>query len=303
MCAPKTKLMFNDRAPEYKARVERVMEEFIATQNVQGRIGEAIKYAISTDGKRIRPLLVYATAELLGVARQIADYPATAIELVHIYSLVHDDLPSMDDDDLRRGKPTVHKRFDEATGILVGDALLTFAFELLSQSGADPSVIVEWVQILSNAAGAKGMVAGQSKDLEGQSSILSLGELERMHRQKSGALIEACLLTISNNAVSLQVENINHKAKRLKGFGHHIGLAFQICDDLLDVEGSTELLGKPQGSDAINNKSTFVSIMGLEPARDRMHQELRSAKKQLASFGSEAEGLNWIADYVVSRTY
>lgn len=292
---------FSDRAAKYKARVEQVMVDFVHAKKLQGRLGDAVNYAIATDGKRIRPLIVYATAELLDVPGAVADYPAAAIELVHIYSLVHDDLPAMDDDDLRRGEPTVHKQFDEATGILVGDALLTFAFELLAESGVEPSLIVEWVRQLSRAAGANGMIAGQSTDLEGETCTLALAPLEQMHRQKSGALIEASLSMISNEVVAATMGQGGNEAAQLEGFGHHIGLAFQIRDDLLDVEGTTEQIGKPQGSDAASNKSTFVSLLGLETARNRMQEELSAAQHQLVCFGEQAEGLNWIAEYIVSR--
>jgi farnesyl diphosphate synthase len=142
---------FNDRATTYKTRVEQVMIDFVCAKKLQGRLGDAVNYALATEGKRIRPLIVYATAELLDVSSAVADFPAAAIELVHLYSLVHDDLPAMDDDDLRRGVPTVHKQFDEATAVLVGDALLTFAFELLAESGVAPSLIVEWVRLLSSS--------------------------------------------------------------------------------------------------------------------------------------------------------
>jgi len=278
------------------------MVDFVCAKQLRGRLGDAVNYAIATDGKRIRPLIVYATAELLGVPPTIADHPAAAIELVHIYSLVHDDLPAMDDDDLRRGEPTVHKKFDEATAILVGDALLTLAFELLAESEVEPSLIVEWVRLLSRAAGANGMVAGQSTDLEGEACVLALDELEQMHRQKSGALIETSLSMIYSEAVTAIAGTGANEADRLEGFGHHIGLAFQIRDDLLDVEGTTEQLGKRQGSDAVSNKSTFASLLGLETARNRMQQELVAARLQLACFGERAEGLNWIAEYIVSRS-
>ena len=293
---------FSDRAAEYKTRVEQVMVDFVRAKQLRGRLGDAVNYAIATDGKRIRPLIVYATAELLGVPPTIADHPAAAIELVHIYSLVHDDLPAMDDDDLRRGEPTVHKKFDEATAILVGDALLTFAFELLAESGVEPSLIVEWVRLLSRAAGANGMVAGQSTDLKGETCVLALEELEQMHRQKSGALIETSLSMIYSEVVTAIAGTGANEADRLEGFGHHIGLAFQIRDDLLDVEGTTEQLGKPQRSDAASNKSTFASLLGLETARNRMQQELVAARLQLTCFGERAEGLNWIAEYIVSRS-
>jgi geranylgeranyl pyrophosphate synthase len=293
---------FSDRAVDYKARVEQVMVDFVGAKRLQGRLGEAVNYAIATDGKRIRPLIVYATAELLGVPLTIADYPAAAIELVHIYSLVHDDLPAMDDDDLRRGEPTVHKQFDEATGILVGDALLTFAFELLAESSVEPSLIVEWVRLLSKAAGANGMIAGQSTDIEGETCVLALDELEQMHRQKSGALIETGLSMVCNEVLTATLGGGANDASQLQGFGHHIGLAFQIRDDLLDVEGATEQIGKPQGSDAASNKSTFTSLLGVETARNRMHQELAAAQQQLSCFEERAEGLNWIAEYIVSRS-
>ena len=293
---------FNDRATTYKTRVEQVMVDFVCAKKLQGRLGDAVNYALATEGKRIRPLIVYATAELLDVPSAVADFPAAAIELVHLYSLVHDDLPAMDDDDLRRGEPTVHKKFDEATAILVGDALLTFAFELLAESEVEPSLIVEWVRLLSRAAGANGMVAGQSTDLEGEACVLALDELEQMHRQKSGALIETSLSMIYSEAVTAIAGTGANEADRLEGFGHHIGLAFQIRDDLLDVEGTTEQLGKPQGSDAASNKSTFASLLGLETARNRMQQELVAARLQLACFGERAEGLNWIAEYIVSRS-
>jgi geranylgeranyl pyrophosphate synthase len=208
----------------------------------------------------------------------------------------------MDDDDLRRGVPTVHKQFDEATAVLVGDALLTFAFELLAESGVAPSLIVEWVRLLSRAAGANGMIAGQATDLKGETCVLALDELEQMHRQKSGALIETSLSMISSQVVTAVTGTGNNEAHRLEGFGHHIGLAFQIRDDLLDVEGTTEQIGKPQGSDVASNKSTFVSLLGLEQARNRMQQELVAARQQLTCFGERAEGLNWIAEYIVSRS-
>ena len=297
-----SQMQFSDRAAEYKTRVEQVMVDFVCAKKLQGRLADAVNYAIATDGKRIRPLIVYATAELLGVPLTVADHPAAAIELVHIYSLVHDDLPAMDDDDLRRGEPTVHKQFDEAMGILVGDALLTFAFELLAESGVEPALIVEWVRLLSRAAGANGMIAGQSTDLEGETCVLALNELEQMHRQKSGALIETGLSMICSEVVTSTMGTGTNEAERLEGFGHHIGLAFQIRDDLLDVEGTTEQIGKPQGSDAASNKSTFASLLGVETARNRMHQELAAAQQQLTCFGERAEGLNWIAEYIVSRS-
>lgn len=295
---------FNQRVDAYRERVERVISEFLDDRFGSGtdrseKLAAAVRYAASSSGKRIRALLAFATAEALSLAPEMADRPAAAIELLHIYSLVHDDLPAMDDDDLRRGQPTVHRKFDEATAILVGDALLTYAFEMLSEGETDPALRIRWVSQLARAGGAQGMINGQAIDLEGETRELSFDELQGMHRQKSGALIEASI-----NMVATAGEP--RFSKCLNGFGHHIGLAFQIRDDILDVEGTTEELGKPQGSDTDNNKSTFVSLLGLDGARNVMHQELAAASAQLDSLeaqGQNAEGLRWIADYIINRSY
>ena len=263
-----------------------------------GRLAEAIRYAIATEGKRIRPLLCYAVADLLDVPLEVADIPAVAIELTHVYSLVHDDLPAMDDDDLRRGKPTLHKVFDEATGILVGDALQTLAFETLATAGDVPAACrVEWVSILARAAGASGMIRGQAIDLEGETRSLGLDELEQMHRGKTGALIEASLQMV------VAAADNRASGDDLGAFGRHIGLAFQVRDDILDVEASTATLGKPAGSDEASDKSTFVSILGLDEARLRMDDELAAARQALARLEGAADGLHWIADYIVARSY
>lgn len=291
-----TQNAFSERVPDLRQRVEAQMASFVTARLHDDSLGEAVRYALATEGKRIRPLLVYATADLLGVNLEVADHPAAAIELIHTYSLVHDDLPAMDNDDLRRGRLTVHKVFDEATGILVGDALLTYAFELLSSAPIDSELALSWVNQLSQACGAQGMIAGQATDIEGESRALSLSELETMHRRKSGALIEASLQMIVSAANG-------HDGRRLGEFGHHIGLAFQVRDDLLDIEASTEELGKPQGSDKNNNKSTFVSLLGMKAARERMHQEYELAMAALDGYGQEADGLRWLADMIIERTY
>lgn len=299
---------------EYRRRVEKLINTFVAERTGEDMLGEAIKYAAATEGKRIRPLLSYATAEMLGVDLKVADVPATAIEMLHTYSLVHDDLPAMDDDDLRRGRPTVHKQFDEATGVLVGDALLTFAFESLATTDVEPLLVKTWVRQLAKAGGGQGMIQGQATDLMGESVQLSLSVLERMHRQKSGALIEASMTMIAAAAgddgsgaktrgKSSGKSSARKTGEALATFGHHIGLAFQIRDDMLDVEGSTEALGKPQGSDESNNKSTFVTLLGLEGARAKLIEEQRSAEAALQSFGREAEGLKWLSNYIVARNF
>ena len=290
---------FGARVPDYKARVEGLMHDFVSERLTDsGNLANAIHYAVKTEGKRIRPLLAYATAELLEVPVDVATYPAAAVELIHTYSLVHDDLPAMDDDDLRRGRPTVHKQFDEATAILVGDALNTYAFELLTGADVSPDVIVNWTRCLAGAAGARGMIGGQATDLEGESRTLTLSELEAMHRRKSGALIEASMEMIAQAS-----NGEDSTCSKLALFGHHIGLAFQIRDDILDVEATTETLGKPQGSDASNNKSTFVSLLGLNEARVRMGEELNQAEDALSSIGSGVEGLTWLSRYITEREF
>jgi geranylgeranyl pyrophosphate synthase len=289
---------FSERVPDLKERVEDLILSFAGSRcDGEGKFAEAMSYAANTEGKRIRPLLVYASAELLSVREEVADYPAAAIELIHTYSLVHDDLPAMDNDDLRRGEPTVHKAFDEATAILVGDALLTHAFELLADAPIEPEVLRQWLRLIAGAAGASGMILGQSIDLEGETRALTMEELEVMHRKKTGALIEASLRVLP------VMNNDDDSDLALTRFGRHMGLAFQIKDDLLDVESSTEVLGKPQGSDAAANKTTFVSLLGVEEARRRMNAEYAAALAALSNYGDEAEGLRYMAAAIVQRDY
>lgn len=288
---------FENWAQSHKARVEGVMETFITSRFETGtRLADAVRYAARTEGKRIRPLLAYAVAEVLDIHQSVADYPAAAIELLHTYSLVHDDLPAMDNDDLRRGKPTVHREFDEATAILVGDALLTHSFEFLASAPVDAELKVNWVQMLAKRAGVTGMIQGQSTDLEGESLSLTLPELELMHRQKSGALIEASLMMVAacrgDDAVTSMLE----------AFGHHVGLVFQIKDDILDVEGQTDVLGKRAGSDEQNEKSTFVSLLGVENSKARMKAEIEAAHEAIKPLHNTT-ALRWIADYIVTRKY
>lgn len=293
---------FESRVPLYRERLESLMADFVAAQTGDDRLGEATRYAAATLGKRIRPLLAYATAEAFGLAPEIADGPAVAIELVHTYSLVHDDLPAMDDDDLRRGRPTVHTQYDEAMGILVGDALLTFAFQWLSEAEVSADIRVEWIRQLSIAAGGQGMISGQATDIEGETTQLPLSTLEVMHRKKSGALIEASMIMPAAALDGTASQATSHR-QALASFGHHIGLAFQIRDDILDVEATTEALGKPQGSDADNNKSTFVTLLGMSGAKQRLQQEQDKAYASLQGLGAPAEGLKWLADYIVARAF
>ncbi len=288
---------FQDWAVVHRDRVERQISAFMERKIVPDtRFAEAVRYAVRSAGKRIRPLLSYATARAIDVSPSVADFPAASVELVHTYSLIHDDLPAMDDDDLRRGQPTLHRAFDEATAVLVGDALLTQSFELLTEADVDPRVKVDWVRCLAESAGVGGMVQGQAVDLEGESRPLALDELEAMHQRKTGALIGASMLLVARVTGDAEVE------QRLSDFGRHIGLAFQIRDDILDVEGSTELLGKPSGSDVSSNKSTFVSLLGVEASRQRLQRELEQAQSSLDNLVN-ADALRWLADYIVSRSY
>ncbi len=290
---------FGTRAPVLKKRVESLMQDLVSERLPAGNIAAVIAYAVATEGKRIRPLMCYAAADCFGLDESVADYPAVAIELVHTYSLVHDDLPAMDDDDLRRGKPTVHAAFDEAAAILTGDALLTYAFEILAAADADAGVRLAWVNLLAKAAGGEGMIFGQAVDLEGEQRCLSLDELTTMHTNKSGRMISVGLSMLAAAAGNVAPATAGH----LAGFGQHIGLAFQIRDDILDVETPTEILGKPQGSDAAAGKSTFTSLLGLNGAKRRMHEELEAAEKCLDAIDGDTSSLRWVASYITEREY
>ena len=260
----------------------------------------AIHYAVHGGGKRIRPLLCYASAEAVGGTLDKADDCACAVELIHAYSLVHDDLPAMDNDELRRGQPTSHIKFDEATAILAGDALQSLAFELLANAGKiDPSSSLEMIRILSEAAGWKGMVAGQSLDIESAGKIKNEEDLALMHRLKTGALITA---SVKMGAISTGLASTTSLAQ-LETFATCMGLAFQIKDDILDVEGETEVLGKQQGQDQSLNKPTYPAILGLEEARKRMLALFEEGTQALDSFGMNAEKLKGIASYIIERRH
>ena len=265
------------------------------------RLKEAMHYAVMGGGKRIRPLLVLASAELSG--RSFRDIPglidcAIAVEVFHTYSLVHDDLPAMDNDDLRRGRPTVHKVFDEATGLLVGDALQTMAFQSIAQSalGADQKVAI--VQSLSAAGGLEGMAGGQAIDLQHVGVFLNQEDLSVMHRMKTGALLRSCA-QIGGLAASLSHDEM----ARLDAYARALGLLFQVVDDMLDATGSSHTLGKTAGKDAKNNKPTFVSLMGLDEARRFAGQLHLEALDSLTQWGDHAGLLRSLADTVLHRTH
>ncbi|WP_346840211.1 farnesyl diphosphate synthase [Microbulbifer sp. SAOS-129_SWC] len=261
----------------------------------------AMRYAALGPGKRLRPALVYACAEsLAGPAPAAADCDAAAaaLECIHAYSLVHDDLPAMDDDDLRRGRPTCHIEFDEATAILAGDALQTRAFELLLACDAAPALKLQLLDELASAAGARGMVAGQAIDLAAVAADLDLAQLERMHRLKTGALIRASarIGALLGGADDTQLAAVSRYAEA-------IGLAFQVQDDILDVTADTATLGKTQGADAARNKPTYVSLLGLDGARAKLAELHGEALAALAPLGGDTMQLRLLADYIVQRSH
>lgn len=264
----------------------------------EARVIEAMRYASLGAGKRIRPFLVVECAKLFGVSESRAHRAGAALEMIHCYSLVHDDLPAMDDDDMRRGKPTVHKQFDEATAILAGDALLTKAFEVLAdpETHENAAIRAELCLQLARAAGDRGMVGGQMLDLVAEHSDLDIPEITRLQRMKTGALIAvACDMgAIMGKASHKSRQALNH-------YAHDIGLAFQIADDLLDVTGDAEEVGKATGKDEAAGKATFVSLLGVERARDQALMLARQAAAHLEIFAEKGEHLVALADFIVTR--
>ncbi|MEO1767376.1 polyprenyl synthetase family protein [Thiobacter aerophilum] len=264
------------------------------------RLHQAMRYAVLGGGKRVRPLLAFAAGEVAGAHPDRLEVVACAVELIHAYSLVHDDLPCMDDDVLRRGKPTVHVEFDEATALLVGDALQSLAFQLLAQYplADDAQRQLEMVALLAVAAGSRGMAGGQAIDLASVGKTLTLPELEFMHVHKTGALIRASVMlgALCGGLAEVDIARLDHFAK-------FVGLAFQVVDDVLDAEASTATLGKTAGKDAEQNKPTYVSLLGLVEAR-RLAQEMRDeAVAALAPFAERARRLREIADFIVLRRF
>ena len=286
---------------EFQCRVEQALDRWLPLETVQPRrLHEAMRYAVLGQGKRVRPILVYATGYVIGVEGRALDGPASAVELVHAYSLVHDDLPSMDNDDLRRGRPTCHRAFDEATAILAGDALQALAFRVLAHDPeirTTPSQRLEMIDTLAHACGSRGMAGGQAIDLEAVGRELNLAELENMHIHKTGALIRA---SVKLGALS-QPDIDRDLLAKLDHYAKCIGLAFQVQDDILDVEGHTKILGKPQGSDIARNKPTYPNLLGLEGARQAAAELYHEAVESLATLGQAAEPLRWIADYIIQR--
>jgi len=284
-----------------RQRVEHALAHWLpATDIAPKKLHEAMRYATLSGGKRIRPILVYATGKILDIPPQCLDGPACAVELIHAYSLVHDDLPAMDNDDLRRGQPTCHIKFDEATAILAGDALQALAFHILAHDdtmAASAHRRLEMIDTLAIASGSRGMAGGQAIDLESVGRELNLIELENMHIHKTGALIRASVQLGALSRPDIdpeQLEKLDHYAKC-------VGLAFQIRDDILDVESSTETLGKTQGSDAARNKPTYPSLIGLPKAKNMAWDMVNQALESLSGFGETADSLREIARYIIDR--
>ena len=289
----------NEALADTASLVEKFLDQLLAVEDAAERqLIESMRYASLDGGKRLRPFLLMQSAGLFGVGERSALRTGSALELIHCYSLVHDDLPAMDDDDLRRGKPTVHKQFDEATAILAGDALLTLAFEVLAhpETHANAGVRCNLVAGLAKAAGAHGMVGGQMIDLQAENETFDIGQITRLQRLKTGELIAyAC----EGGAILGQASNNAREA--LRGYAHDLGLAFQIADDLLDVEGSVEEVGKAVNKDEDAGKATFVSILGVERARSQANRLADQAIEHLAIFGEKADLLRQAARFVVER--
>ncbi len=290
---------FGERIDHYVKRVDQALDKALpAASEKPERLHEAMRYAVFNGGKRVRPLLVYATGECLDVDPAALDAPATAIELLHAFSLVHDDLPAMDDDDLRRGQPTVHRAFDEATAILAADALQPLAFQVLADLELTTHrTRVELVRLLAGACGSIGMTGGQSIDLASEGKQLSQDEVEHMFSLKTGALIHASVVSACLLADALP----ENQFRDLDAFARGIGLAFQIKDDILDVEGETDVIGKPAGSDAELDKASFPGLFGLEASHARCEELLEENLQRLDSVGVRAEPLRWLARYIVHR--
>ncbi|WP_419833154.1 polyprenyl synthetase family protein [Endozoicomonas atrinae] len=289
-----------------RLQVDKALSTILPDESkVSPHLLEAMRYSVFNGGKRVRPTLVYAACHAFGGVREQADPAACAVELIHAYSLVHDDLPAMDDDDLRRGKPTCHKAYDEATAILVGDTLQSQAFEVLGndclcpESTLTDSVRLQLVNILSQASGLAGMAGGQAMDQCATGSVLNQQQLELMHSHKTGALIRASVRMGALCARALQDDEL----KSLDHYARAIGLAFQVRDDILDVIADTETLGKNQGADMALDKPTYVSLMGLEQAKAYAEELHHSAISALSGFDHSADFLRQIADYIVRRSY
>ncbi len=294
---------FQPRLETYQKRVNAALNKYLPTEDPpEHNLAEAIRYSVIGGGKRIRPAMVYAAGEAMGVSTDLLDIPACAVEMIHAYSLIHDDLPAMDDDDLRRGRPTCHKAFDEATAMLAGDALQALAYEILAKDDHEeltPEHRIEMLSLLTEASGAHGMAGGQAVDLASVGKHLTLAQLEHMHRLKTGALIRASVLLGGMCKQDISKEEFD----MLSEYALCIGLSFQIQDDILDVVSDTETLGKPQGSDEEQEKPTFPAIIGLEESRQRALEQHELALKILEPLDKKADSLRQLSAYIVERQF
>ena len=292
-------VMMTDQFADYAALIESTLPDLLNNPNVPDALADPMRYALMAGGKRIRPTLTLLTTELLGASKNKALKTACGIEMIHTYSLIHDDLPAMDDDELRRGKPTVHIQFDEAMAILAGDALQSLAFEIIAHDDQLPKDCrLALIQSISRAIGPAGMVAGQVLDMQAEKVGISAEQLSEMHSRKTGDLIAASVLAGAQIAGASPEETDS-----LRQFGYRLGLAFQIRDDLLDVLSDTETLGKPQGSDARQQKRTFTSIFGVDGARERLNSLHQDALFALKPFGNRSAPLQALTNFVVDRIH
>jgi len=290
---------FQDWAQQQQARIETVLARTLPAADVAPQtLHSAMRYSALGGGKRVRALLCYAAAELCNTELKIADAAASAVELIHAYSLVHDDMPCMDDDDLRRGKPSCHKQYDDATALLVGDALQSLAFEVLAapQLCANAHQQVQLLHMLAIASGSTGMAGGQAIDLGAVGKPLTQTQLESMHQLKTGALIQASVLLGAINGSTSQIKAVSEYAR-------NIGLAFQVVDDILDVEADTSTLGKTAGKDAMSQKPTYVTLLGLVEAKAYATQLYENAILSLVTFGEEARRLRELASFITQRQF
>lgn len=286
-----------------QSRIDNFLRHFLDQYQQQPtncpRLEDAIRYTLLAGGKRIRPLLVYATADSLTINPDDVDYLAAAIEMIHAYSLIHDDLPAMDNDDLRRGQPTCHIQFDEATAILAGDALQALAFDVLSQTPVIAEKVVKLLKNLATACGLHGMAGGQSLDLQAENKTIDINHLQSIHSAKTGALLVACVTMVTTLCDDL-TDQQRHSYEK---FAEHFGIAFQIVDDILDVIGQTEHLGKTVGSDQHRHKSTYPSLLGLEQAQDKARYHINTAKDFLRKTNTDNQSLLTLTDYILMRSH
>jgi geranylgeranyl pyrophosphate synthase len=294
-------MMIENILKPLQSRTNTTLEKFLPLENQEPRLlSNAMRYSVLAPGKRLRPVLTYLTGQVFGAPLSVSDVPAAAVELIHAYSLIHDDLPAMDDDDLRRGRPTCHKQYDEATAILAGDALQALAVEVLLKNQDIPlsdESRLNMLRVLTSASGSQGMVAGQALDLAAVGRVLTIEELENIHRHKTGDLISASVVLgylASGQKDSTVLEH-------LKRYAMCIGLAFQVQDDILDIEGTTEEIGKPQGSDAELSKPTYPNILGMSKAKETALNLRNEAIEALDFLPEDTSVLAQVADFIIYR--